>query len=963
MTTYNTYFSSAEDLQAFLDTHAIQDNDQLLIQIFTAHTDKEAILHVRDSVHTMLPRAKIIGTTTDGEICSGIVSTGRTVVSFSQFEHTRLSTVLVNSCEESFKTGEKLASAIVSPDTRLLITFTDGLRCNAEQYLHGVSSVNSSIVIAGGMAGDNANFQQTFVFTQTEISDHGAVGVALESERLSIHTDYRFNWQPIGKNMTVTKAEGNRVYTIDDIPVYDVYRHYLGQEVADNLPTSGIELPLIIKKGEDLIARAAFAKHEDGSISYGGNVHVGDRVSFGYGNAEMILEQSINGHDHLEDHPAESIFIYSCMARRRFMPDLIENEIRPFQNRCEVAGFFTYGEFFSFPQSKELLNQTMTTLVLSESSHVDSHSALPQQKRFTMKDDHTSIKALSHLLNVTIREMSEENRLLEEEKRLISTQQESMHLAQKIGHFGTWEIDLESGTSSWSSENYHIYGIDPNAIEPTLDTFLSLVLPEDREKVIRILKEAEDGEIKTLEVRVRRTDGEVIHVLLSGKVLFNEQHIPVTLVGTALDITEQIRLHKEKEEFASIIENASNEIYIIDKETYRYLYVNRAALDQLGYTTDEMYQMTLFDVNKDMTLASVHDMEEALTDGGSYFTRSIHTRKNGKTYPVQSYIQYTTYQDRPVAIFFDIDISDLVEAEYKQKTQAQILEQIHDSVIVTDLHSTITHWNNGATIMHGYEADEMIGQPLEKLYVEEEIPHIQWFKEQALSRGAVQGEVRKRTKSGKIIHTHISISTLKDETEQIVGLTYYSQDITRRKEIEEQLKRQTELLDFQAHHDALTQLPNRILFEKRLEEAIAEGDKTGTQFGVLFIDLDNFKQINDTLGHHFGDEVLKIAAKRFKRSVRHNDILARMGGDEFTILIREIETPEIMKIVAEKIIRSLEPKIVIEAHEFTISASIGISLYPHDARSQNDLLKYADIAMYKAKEKGRNTYQFYSKSN
>jgi len=961
MITYNTYFSSVQQFQTFLNTHAIKDNDQLLIQIFTALTDREDILKLRDSIHTLLPAAKIIGATTDGEICSGTVSTGETVISISQFEHTQLKNILVENCTESFQTGKTLASTLTSPRTKLLITFTDGLRCNAEQYLNGITSVNDTMVIAGGMAGDNANFQQTFVFTQTDISNHGAVGIALESERLSIHTDYRFNWQPVGRNMTVTKVEENRLYTIDHTPAYEVYRHYLGKDVADKLPATGVELPLIIKKGNDLIARAALIRHKDGSITYSGNFHVGDQVSFGYGNTEMILEQSINTQNHLDDHLVESIFIYSCMGRRRFMPDLIENEIRPFQNRCEVAGFFTYGEFFTFPEGKELLNQTMTILALSESLDIEESDIQSPQEQFIMKDDQKSIKALSHLLNITIKEMSEENALLEEEKKRITTQQESMRFAQKVGHFGTWEIELKSGKAHWSIENYHIYGIEPGSIDPTLDTFISLVLPEDQKKVFNVLKNIEDGETKTLTVRVTRTDGEIIHVLISGKILFDEEYIPTTLIGTTLDITQQVILNKEKEEFASIIENSSNEIYIVDKETYQYLYVNHVALDQLGYNKEEMSQMILFDVKKDMTVESVRKIEQKIKENRNLLTRNIQTKKNGKTYPVQSYIQYTTYQNRDVAIFFDIDITNLVEAEYKQKTQAQILKQIYDSIIVTDLHDMITYWNNGATIMHGYDADEMLAQPIKKLYVEEEIPNFQRFKEQALSLGAFQGEIKKRTKNGKIIHTHISISTIKDETGQIMGLTYYSQDITRRKEIEEQLKRQTELLDFQAHHDALTQLPNRILFEKRLEEALVNGNKYDIGFGILFIDLDNFKQINDTHGHHYGDEVLKITAKRLVNSIRKHDTLARLGGDEFTMLISEADTSAIRKI-AQKVIYSLEEVFIVEKQEFYISASIGISLYPEDAQSKNDLLKYADIAMYKAKDNGRNNYQCYSKA-
>ena len=961
MVTYSTYFTSTIQLQTFLNAHSLYDSEQILIQVFTALTDREEIILLRNQIHTLLPQAKIIGSTTDGEICSGTVSTGKTVLSISRFEHTKLKNTLIEHCNKSFETGEKIATKLLSPSTKLLITFTDGLHCNAEEYLKGISKVKQDVVIAGGMAGDNANFKRTFVFTETKISDNGAVGVALDSDTLYIHVDYSFNWQSIGKSMVITKVDQNRVYTIDDLPVYEIYRRYLGKDVADHLPAIGIEFPLIIQKDNMMIARAALMAHEDGSVSFGGNFKVGDHVSFGYGDAEMILDQSINSQYHMQNHPVESIFIYSCMARRRFMPNLIENEIKPFQKLCDVSGFFTYGEFYTFPQTKALLNQTMTVLTLSESEYTTVNDIIHrEQTTFTLNDYQKSIKALSHLLNVTTQEMTHKNRLLEEKTKLIQAKKESLRLAQEIGHFGSWEIDLKSKKSRWSRESYHIYGIDPNVIEPTLDTFISLVLPEDRHKVSDVLKEAEDGEIKTLEVRAKRTDGEIIHILLNGKMLFDEKGTPTTLVGTTLDITEQVKLRTYNEELASIIENSSNEIYIIQKETYRYLYVNRAALDKLGYRREEMYNMNVLDINKELTLESVKYMEQKVIEEGSIFNRTTHTKKDGNTYPVQSYIQYSTYQNKEVAIIFDIDISDLVEAEQKQKKQAQILEQIHDSVISTDLNDIITHWNHGATIMHGYSAEEMVGNTIYRLYLKEDIQKIQWIKQQALLHGAFQDEIRKVTKSGDIIYTHVSLSVLKNESDEIIGLTYYSQDITQKKEIEEKLKEQTEQLNFQAYHDALTKLPNRILFEDRLEQAISNANKHHEKLGLLFIDLDNFKQINDTLGHHYGDEVLKIIAKRFERCIRHEDTLARLGGDEFTVLIQDLKTSESVILVAEKIIDSLKPKIILENHELHISASIGISLYPKDSRSKNDLLKYADTAMYKAKDEGRNNYQFYS---
>ena len=958
MKTFNTCYTTQEDFKLFLEDNHIQDNDKLLIQVFTSTINEEAIVVLRDAIVSLLPSAALIGATTDGEICSGRVKTGSTVVSLTQFENTNLETTMVLACGDSFESGVLLANALVSSDTKAIITFTDGLHCNGEAYLDGIHTITKDVVIAGGLAGDNAQFVMTYVFTKDVISSLGAVGVALNNLDLHVHSDYSFNWLSIGNEMEITKVDGNRVYTIENLSAYDIYKKYLGEDVARNLPAIGIEFPLIIQKESGGIARAVVSKANDGSLTFAGGFSLGDRVTFGYGDAEMILNHSIEAQYDMSEQPVESIFIYSCMARRRFMPELIENEITPFQQLADVSGFFTYGEFYSCDSGKALMNQTMTILGLSESGEL-TKKRLEKAESTVLNEYQKSIKALSHLLNVTTSEMSERHNELEAITKSIREKKESLNLAQEVGHFGSWEVDMLTKQSIWSKESYNIYKMD-HSIQPTLDTFLSRIIPEDQEKARQSMAALVDGTPKSCELRVKRDDGKIITVLLNAKMTFDDEGQPSKMIGTTLDVSEQTWLRQNNRELADIIEKSSTEIYIMDRETYRYVYVNDEAVRKIGYTREEMLKKHVYDVNAALSTEDTLALQEELMQKGIAFNRAIHVTKSGHRYPVQSYLQMGKYNDEHVIIIIDVDITDLVESELKQKRQAKILEQIHDSVISTRLDGVITHWNHGATDIHGYLAEECIGQHIEMLVADDDREQLKWICQQAILHDEFHGHITQRTKDGRIIYTDISLSVSKDEKGEMRGITFYTQDLTQKHEIEKKLEAQTKELNFQAYHDDLTKLPNRALFDDRLQQAISSAHRHGDTFALLFLDLDNFKQINDTLGHHYGDEILRLVAKRLGSVIRVADSLSRLGGDEFTILSPGLESSDSAAKVAQKILDVMKPVFLLDEHELHLSVSIGISLYPKDSILKNDLLKYADSAMYRAKDEGRNNYQFYA---
>ncbi|RLA75883.1 MAG: GGDEF domain-containing protein [Epsilonproteobacteria bacterium] len=306
------------------------------------------------------------------------------------------------------------------------------------------------------------------------------------------------------------------------------------------------------------------------------------------------------------------------------------------------------------------------------------------------------------------------------------------------------------------------------------------------------------------------------------------------------------------------------------------------------------------------------------------------------------------------------DISTTKAMQIRDSQQAQIIQQTHDSVITTDFDGKILSWNHGAELLLEYTADEAIGQHVSMVHREEDIPEFIKSIEILKETGEYKTETTHITKSGKVIHVLLSWSILKDENGNPIRLVSFAQDITKRKQAQEKLLEQKETLDYLAHHDSLTNLPNRVLFHDRLTQAIQASKRDKSEFALLFLDLDHFKEINDSLGHDVGDEVLKIVTKRLNEVMREDDTLARLGGDEFTIIMKNLTQGQDASLLAQKILSALSESIELEGTHLYISSSIGISLYPSDGDLASNLLKYADAAMYKAKDEGRNNFQFYS---
>jgi len=294
-----------------------------------------------------------------------------------------------------------------------------------------------------------------------------------------------------------------------------------------------------------------------------------------------------------------------------------------------------------------------------------------------------------------------------------------------------------------------------------------------------------------------------------------------------------------------------------------------------------------------------------------------------------------------------------------------VLDGLSDSVMVIDKDFNVSMMNKVAKsiLKEKQDSGDMpkcynISRQLDFpcLSTKHKCPHSEVFTSGKTSK-IVQDHI---TSDGKAQFLEITATPLFDEEGEVEAIIELAHDITTHLMIHEQLQQQKNRLDHQAHHDALTGLPNRVLLTDRLHQAIKQAKREHYKVAVLVIDLDRFKEINDSLGHSVGDEVLVEIARRLRSGIRSVDTVARLGGDEFTIILANIERTSAVMEVGQKLIEILGEKIMYGEHELYITASIGISLYPDDGDNTEILLRNSDSAMYQAKEVGRNNYQFYT---
>ena len=336
-------------------------------------------------------------------------------------------------------------------------------------------------------------------------------------------------------------------------------------------------------------------------------------------------------------------------------------------------------------------------------------------------------------------------------------------------------------------------------------------------------------------------------------------------------------------------------------------------------------------------------------------------RKDGKIIDIQLSAQVINDEEgKPLKLIGTTqDISEYVSLKQEASELLDILEKSSNEIYILDINTAgYLYVNEGAVTKLGYTKEEFYTMRVYDINPFLDTKRSEEIKKEMMQKGSALNRTVHKTKSGMLypVQSYLQIIRYKGADAIII----FDTDITSLVALEEKQKEQARMLEYQAHHDALTNLPNRLLFNDRLQQAIYYAQRNNKKFAVLFIDLDRFKQINDSFGHQFGDKVLLEVTNRLKNVIRHEDTLARLGGDEFTVIAKDIHSKEDAKTIATKILEALRVSMKINAQEVYTSISIGISIYPDDSKNETNLVKYADSAMYRAKEEGRDNYMFYS---
>lgn len=463
-------------------------------------------------------------------------------------------------------------------------------------------------------------------------------------------------------------------------------------------------------------------------------------------------------------------------------------------------------------------------------------------------------------------------------------------------------------------------------------------------------------------LRLRRHDGSHLAMVMEGQPQLDEHQAHIGFVVTCIDVSHpseaDLELDIAEERLTDLIRESQLPGLVVDSGG-KIVFLNDAFCRLTRKSPSELQQQALAAAlgiaGETGVVARLYPQGVQATDFPSSFETPV-VRADGVNRIVSwhAIVMRNQRGQAKGAVLLGEDVTQQVETERKLLLTQRAFETTAQAMVITDERGTILSVNEAFTRLTGYPAGEAIGQNpriLQSGRHDRDFYQAMWQSIQ--QSGHWHGDIWDRRKDGSLYPKFLSISAIRDESGRITNYSGIFYDITERKSIEEQLDRL-------AHFDALTGLANRVLFFDHAESALSLARRSDHQVGLLFVDLDNFKDINDTLGHDAGDDLLKTVAERLRGCIRRHDTAARLGGDEFILLLPELDGAEMAAHVGRKVLSEISAPIEIAGRNCIVTPSIGISIFPQDASTIDELMRHADQAMYRAKAGGRAALAFYT---
>ncbi|KAB0483404.1 PAS domain S-box-containing protein/diguanylate cyclase (GGDEF) domain-containing protein [Pseudomonas reinekei] len=508
-----------------------------------------------------------------------------------------------------------------------------------------------------------------------------------------------------------------------------------------------------------------------------------------------------------------------------------------------------------------------------------------------------------------------------------------------------------------------------------------LLHPDDADYYHRSRQSQRQGGYSQLlqcQLRFRHRDGEWRRFDIREQALARDKHDQVTrIIGVAKDVTEQIEasesLRDSEQRYRMLAESISDVIFSTDSRM-SLNYVSPSVQAVLGYDAEWIFQNGWQStIANPQQLTGIYSLMERVgkaldqPDQLALLRNQVQTqlflfdclRADGRKIPIELRLVLVWDEHGAFEGVLGVgrDISQQRRAEKDLRMAATVFEHSTSAILITDPAGYIVQANEAFSRVSGYAVEQVLDQLPSMLTVDEQQEaHLRYVLKQLNQHSTWEGEVWLRRRNGEHYPAWVGITAVLDDEGDLASYVCFFSDISERKASEQRIHRL-------AYYDALTHLPNRTLFQDRLHTALQAAERQKSWVVLMFLDLDRFKPINDSLGHAAGDRMLKEMATRLLGCVDDDDTVARMGGDEFTLLLQPRANREIALNraihVAEQILASLVKPFVLEGREFFVTASIGIALSPQDGNELSQLMKNADTAMYHAKERGKNNFQFY----